>query len=96
MVIAGLFTSLVSWVFRTVVIKFVVLSACVAVVTFLVPVVISKVGPFILPTSLTSAFSSVTPGMWFFLDVMGFNYGLPLVIAAMVSRFLIRRLPVIG
>lgn len=87
---------LVTWIFRDVVVKFLVFAAVFALVAFLVPKAIGYLGSFINPNGLGSAFSVVSPGVWFFLDFFQLGYGLPLVISAYVSRFLIRRLPVIG
>jgi len=52
----------------------------------------------LLPSSgsLTSAFSGITSGIWYFLDLFAFSQGLPLVLSAVATRFIIRRLPVIG
>lgn len=91
-----LLAPLVTWIFRAVVIKFVVFTAIFALVAFLVPKVVGYLGSFINPGGLTSAFSAVSPGVWFFLDFFQLSYGVPLLISAWVARFLIRRLPVIG
>lgn len=85
-----------SWVFRGVVIKMVILTAVIALVSVLVPVAVSYIAGFISPTALTSAFSLVPPGVWYFLDAFRIDFGAPMVISAFVSAFLIRRLPVIG
>lgn len=86
----------VTWVFREVVIKFIVFAALFALVAFLVPKAVGYLGSFLGTGGLTSAFSGIPSGVWYFLDMMQIGYGLPLLIAAYVSRFLIRRLPVIG
>lgn len=91
-----LLAPLVTWIFRDVVIKFVIFAAVFALVAFLVPKAIAYLGNFISPGGLNSAFNVVSPGVWFFLDFFQLGYGLPLVISAYVARFLIRRLPVIG
>lgn len=91
-----LLAPLVTWVFRDVVVKFIVFAAVFALVAFLVPKAIAFLGDFISPGGLTNAFSAVSPGVWFFLDFFQLAYGLPLVISAGVARFLIRRLPLIG
>jgi hypothetical protein len=52
--------------------------------------------PFLGVTSLNTAFGGVNTGDWYFLDFFALDYGLPLMISAVVARFLIRRLPVIG
>jgi len=96
MVVAPLLAPLIAWIFREVVIKFMVLSAVFAVVAVLVPVAISLIAPFINTAMLSNAFAGLPPGIWFFLDFFNLGFGLPLMIAAFVARFLIRRLPVIG
>lgn len=87
---------IISWIFRQVLIKFVVFTAIVLVVGFLVPFVIEFLGSKIGTGGLTSAFSYLPAGIWYFLDYFDVGWGLPMMISAWVSRFLIRRLPVIG
>lgn len=91
-----LLAPVLTWVFRDIVIKFVVFAAVFALVAFLVPKAIVYLGNFINPGGLSTAFGAVGPGVWFFLDFFQLGYGLPLLISAWVSRFLIRRLPFIG
>ena len=87
---------IISWLLREVIVKFVVFAAVFAAVAFLVPYAITYLSSFIGTGSLTSAFSSLPAGVWYFLDLFRMDYGLPLCLSAYVSRFLIRRLPVIG
>lgn len=87
---------LVSWIFRTVVIKFVILTAVFAVMAIVIPKAIELIAPFLGVTSLNTAFGGVGSGVWYFLDFFALDYGLPLLISAAVTRFLIRRLPIIG
>jgi len=91
-----LLAPIVTWIFRDIVVKFIVFTAVFALVAFLVPKAVAYLGGFINPGGLTSAFSAVGSGVWFFLDFFQLGYGVPLLISAWVSRFLIRRLPVIG
>lgn len=85
--------SVLGWVFRGVVVKFVVFTALYLVVAELVGAMTSW-----LPTgaALTSAFAGIGAGTWYFLDLFAFSVGLPLLISAFVTRFIIRRIPVIG
>jgi hypothetical protein len=92
----AILTPLVSWIFRGVVVKFVILTAVYAVVAVMIPVAISYLTPHIGTGSLTSAFSAVDPSVWFWLDFFQLGFGLPLILSAAVARFLIRRLPFIG
>lgn len=96
MPILAIFAPLVSWIFRGVVVKFVVLTAVFGVMAIIVPLAVNLVLPFVGVSSLSSAFGGLDSGVWFWLDFFALGYGVPLVISAHVTRFLIRRLPVIG
>lgn len=89
--------SLLSVVLRQVVITFLVKATIVVIITLLVPFLINSfVKPFMDLTSLTNLFSSLSPEIWYFLDIFKFDFGIPLLISAVVARFLIRRLPFVG
>ena len=87
---------LISWIFREVVIKFVILAAVFVVVVALMPLVFEHLAPFILPQALTDAFTALPPGIWWGLDFFRMDVGVPLIISAHVARFLIRRIPLVG
>jgi hypothetical protein len=55
-------------------------------------------GAGILPTaaSLAGAFGGIGADVWYFMDLCAFSSGVPLVISAYATRFIIRRIPVIG
>lgn len=91
-----LLAPVVGFFLREVVVKFVVFAAVFALVAFLVPLAVGYLAPHIGTAGLSSAFSGLGSGVWFFVDFLNLAYGLPLVISAAVARFLIRRLPVIG
>lgn len=92
----GILKTFLSWILTAGVIKFSVLGAVFAAVSVLTPWVAGKIAGFISPGGLTTVFSSIPAGGWFFLDMFRIDVGLPLVIAAFVARFLIRRMPIIG
>lgn len=58
--------------------------------------VMQSAGLFPSAASLLGAFGSIGTDLWYFLDLCAFSYGVPLIIAAYVTRFIIRRIPVIG
>lgn len=76
--------------------KFIFMAGLFGVMSVLIPILIGYVAPWILPASLTGAFQNQSAAVWFFVDFFSLSYGLPLMISAFVTRFLIRRLPVIG
>lgn len=47
-------------------------------------------------SSLSSSFAGIPADVWFFLDLFNVSAGVPLVLSAYVTRFIIRRIPVIG
>lgn len=83
------------FVFKSVTVKFVTFFALWFITVEFIEVLKSS-GILPTPGALTGALGGIGAGTWFFLDLAGFSYGFPLVIAAAASRFIIRRLPVIG
>lgn len=92
----ALLSPVITWIFRGVVVQFLILSAVVAVVVFLVPFAVEQLSGFVGGGALTSAFNGLPPGIWYFIDLARLDFGIPIVLSAFVARFLIRRLPVIG
>lgn len=91
----GLLSTVVGWIFRTVLIKFVAFTALYVVVSSFVSYVVGKLSG-IGPSALNSALNAWTPAMWYFADLTLFSQGIPAIISAYILRFAIRRLPVIG
>jgi hypothetical protein len=96
MIFAPFIAPLIGFVFRELVVKFVVFTAVFALVGLLSPIAIGYLGSHLSTSSLGNSFAGLSPGVWFFLDAFQLPYGVPLLISAWVARFLIRRLPVIG
>ena len=92
----AIFAPIITWIFRTLVIKFLILTAIFAVLAIVIPAAITLIAPHISTSGLTSAFSGIDSGVWWLLDYFALDYGVPLMISAYVARFLIRRLPMIG
>lgn len=92
----ALFVPVLSWLLRTVVIKFVFLVVLAVIFELFIPVVIGYVSPFITAFLQSSGFSGLDAGVWWVLDLFNISFGVPLVLSAYVSRFLIRRIPFIG
>lgn len=92
----AIFVPVVSFLLREVVAKFVVFTAVFGLVAVLVPVVIGYLAPYLGVGALSSAFAGLSGSVWFFLDAFALGFGVPLLISAWVTRFIIRRLPVVG
>lgn len=92
-ILLSAFNSVLGWLVRSVLVKFAVFFALYFITTEFVEVISSM-----LPTggAVTGALSSLTSSTWYFLDVFMFQTGLSMVVSAYATRFIIRRIPVIG
>lgn len=92
-IVLSALNALLGFVFRSVVVKFVLYFGLYFVVTEFIAIVANY-----LPdaTALSSSLGGIPSGVWYFLDLFNVSAGLPIVISAYVTRFAIRRLPVIG
>jgi hypothetical protein len=88
--------SALSWIFREVMVKFVVFVAFFALVSLVVPRAIGYLGGFASTGDISSAFAGISPSVWYVLQFFRLDFGVPLILSAYASRFLIRRLPLIG
>lgn len=91
-VLSALF-SFAGWLFKSAMVKWVFYFALFYFVTEAIQLVVP-----LLPgaSSLTSALSAQSPGVWFFMSVFKLGYGLSACVSAFATRFIIRRLPIIG
>ncbi|EKF7120721.1 DUF2523 domain-containing protein [Escherichia coli] len=92
-ILVSAFNSVLSYLLRTVVIKFAVFSALFLVVKELMGAITD-----LLPKSsnLQSLFDALPDAAWYFLNLFQVPFGISLVVSALFTRFIIRRLPVIG
>lgn len=92
-ILLSAFYSVLGWVFRSVLVKFVLYFGLFFITTEFIQLLVPM-----LPgaSGLTSAFAAQTPGVWYFLDMFKVGYGVSACLAAFVTRFMIRRIPVIG
>jgi len=91
-VLSVIWTAL-GWLVRSVLVKFVLYFGLFFVTTEFMGEIAS-----LLPNSsaLSSAFSGIPAGMWWMMDMMQFGTGVPLCLSAFLTRFIIRRIPLIG
>lgn len=90
--VSALFSAL-GWLFRSVLIKFFVFFALFFIATEFISYLVPK-----LPgvAGLTQAFTGIPDGMWYFLDLFRVPLGIQMCLSAAVTRFAIRRMPVVG
>ncbi|KDR24881.1 DUF2523 family protein [Caballeronia grimmiae] len=86
--------ALLAFVLRSVIAKFFLYFALFFFVTEAIGFL---QGAHILPSaSSLQVFGSIGEGVWYFLDLCSFSVGAPMIVTAYVTRFIIRRLPIIG
>ena len=86
---------LLNWIFRTVIIKFVILTVLWEVVAWVGREVLSHLDISPL-TNLQSTLGGLPSGILYFCGLFRLDVGLPLILGAYLTRFLIRRIPIIG
>lgn len=90
--------TMLGFVLRSTIVKFVTFFALFFIVKEFVNVLISsQLYPGATQASdLASALSGVPASVWYFLDLFSASTGISTVISAYATRFIIRRIPVIG
>jgi len=84
---------ILGFVLRSILIKFVLYFGLFFITTEFIQIITS-----ILPngSSLTSALGGIPSAVWYFLDLFNVTVGVPILLSAWVTRFIIRRIPIIG
>ena len=84
--------SLLAWLLRSILVKFVVMFA----LFFVASSFVAYLAPMLPGASaITSAFAAIPGGVWWVLDLFQVPLGLKLVLTGYVTRFAIRRMPII-
>lgn len=84
---------IITWIFREVLVKFIILGAVYLVVTLLLPMMLSILSPYLGVDVLTNAFAGLPPMTWYFLDIFRLDVGLPALLSLAVTLFVLRRVP---
>ena len=94
-ILLSAFNSSLGFIFRSVLYKVVVFFVLFFVVTEFVAVLQSS---GILPTAyaLSGVMYGIPAGVWYFLDLFNVSAGIPILLSAYVTKFIIRRIPLIG
>lgn len=93
----GIFLSalnaVLGFVLRSVIVKFVLYFGLFFVTSEFIALLIPR-----LPdgSALTSALSGIPASVWYFLDLFNVSAGIPILLSAWATRFIIRRIPLIG
>jgi hypothetical protein len=83
------------FVIRSVIVKFALYFGLWFVTTEFINV-LQSAGVLPSASSLSGAFGGIGADVWYFLDLFAFSAGAPMIISAYATRFVIRRIPLIG
>lgn len=81
------------FIFRSVVVKFAVFFGLFFITTEFISILAGLVPD---SSSLAGALGGIPSGVWYFLDLFNVTAGIPLLLSAWATRFIIRRIPVVG
>lgn len=92
-IVLSALNSALAWIVRAVLVKFVLFFALYFITSEFVSFIAA-----LLPNggALNNALSGIASSTWYFLDVFMIPQGLSAVVSAYTTRFIIRRIPVIG
>lgn len=93
--IVNLFSSLIGWIFRASTVKFIVFTALTLVLGPLMALLMQLVDSSGL-ANINGLVQAIPEGIRFYMAIFKFDVGLPMLVAAYLTRFFIRRLPIVG
>lgn len=94
-IIVSALSWLMNWLFRAQVVKWVFFTALYAVMVVLIDALSAQLDGSAVG-QVGGVLGNMPDGVLYFMGVFRFDVGLPMIISAMVLRFAIRRLPIIG
>ncbi|EGB7049010.1 DUF2523 domain-containing protein [Salmonella enterica] len=92
-ILISAFNTMLAFVLRKAVIKFILFGALFALCTAISPLITSHLPDVDVIKTLLN---DIPDSIWFFMNVFEFPRGLSIVIPAYFVRFFIRRIPLIG
>lgn len=94
--IAKLLSGVLGFLFKGVVVKFFIFFGLFYITTEFIPVIIELFIPKEFNMDIQSLLNQLPNDIWYFLELFKIPFGLSLYISAMLARFIIRRIPVVG
>lgn len=92
-ILLSAFNTALGFVFRSIIVKFAVFFGLFFVTTAFIPILKGLIDKFLFNGDL---FNQLPDIVIYFLNLAQFSYGASLCISAILTRFIIRRIPVIG
>lgn len=89
----SVFNTALAWVFRSFMVKFGVFFALYFITSEFMGLIVNLIPS---TNSVSGTMSGIGSATWYFLNVFNLTQGISLVVSAYATRFVIRRIPVIG
>lgn len=92
-ILLSAFNTILAWVFRSLLVKFFVFFS----LYFITSEFVGLIGHLIPSTSaVNGTMSAIGSSTWYFMNIFMITQGVSAVVSAYATRFVIRRIPVIG
>lgn len=92
-ILASAINLALGFVLRSIIVKFVLFFGLFFITTSFIAIL----SPLLPDASaLTYSLGGIPSAVWYFLDLFNVSAGIPILLSAWVTRFIIRRIPVIG
>jgi Protein of unknown function (DUF2523) len=92
-IVLSVFNTALAWIFRSVLVKFILYFALFFVTSEFIGLITNLIPD---GSSINSTLAGIGASTWYFLDAFKVQTGLSLVVSAYATRFIIRRIPIIG
>lgn len=92
-IVLSVFNTALAWIFRSVLVKFILYFALFFVTSEFIGLITNLIPD---GSSVNSTLAGIGASTWYFLDAFKVQTGLSLVVSAYATRFIIRRIPIIG
>lgn len=94
-ILVSAFNAVLGFLLRSVLVKFAAFFALYFIVTGFLQVM-QAAGLFPSASSLNGVLSGIPPGVAYFMDLFSMSQGISMIVSAYFTRFIIRRIPLIG
>jgi hypothetical protein len=92
-IVLSVFNTVLAWVFRSLLVKFILYFALFFITSEFISLITTLIPD---ASSVNGTLSGIGAATWYFLDAFKITTGLSLVVSAYATRFIIRRIPIIG
>ncbi len=92
-IVLSVFNTALAWVFRSLIVKFGLFFGLYFITSEFMGLIVSLIPS---TNSVSGTMSGIGSATWYFLNVFNLTQGTSLIVSAYATRFVIRRIPVIG